>query len=42
MNKEEILNDDFFEKLVQPKSHKKLKISLAIVSSIAIIVQLLY
>ena len=38
MNKEEILNDDFVEKeIIQPKSHKKLKIAIAIVASLAII-----
>ena len=38
MNKEEILNDDFVEKeIIQPKSHKKLKIAIAIVTSLVII-----
>ena len=38
MNKEEILNDDFVEKEVaQPKSHKKIKIAIAIAASLAII-----
>ena len=38
MNKEEILNDDFVEKeVIQPKSHKKIKIAIAITASLAII-----
>ena len=38
MNKEEILNDEFVEReLVQPKSHKKIKIAISIVASLAII-----
>ena len=38
MNKEEILNDDFVEKeIIQPKSHKKLEITIAISTSLVII-----
>ena len=38
MNKEEILNDDFIEnEISQPKSHKKIKIAIAIAASLAII-----
>ena len=38
MNKEEILNDEFVEReIVQPKSHKKIKIAVSIVASLAII-----
>ena len=38
MNKEEVLNDDFVEnEVVQPKSHKKIKIAIAITASLAII-----
>ncbi len=38
MNKEEVLNDDFVEnEVVQPKSHKKIKIAIVITASLAII-----
>ena len=38
MNKEEILNDEFVEReIIQPKSHKKIKIAVSIVASLAII-----
>ena len=38
MNKEEILNDEFVEReIVQPKSHKKIKIAVSIVASLVII-----
>ena len=38
MNKEEVLNDDLVEKeVVQPKSHKKIKIAIVITASLAII-----
>ena len=38
MNKEEILNDEFVEReIAQPKSHKKIKIAISVVASLAII-----
>ena len=38
MNKEEILNDEFVEReIVQPKNHKKIKIAVSVVASLAII-----
>ena len=38
MQKQEILNDDFIEnEVVQPKSHKKIKIAIAIATSLAIV-----
>ena len=38
MNKEEILSDEFVEREIsQPKSHKKIKIAISIVASLAII-----
>ena len=38
MNKEEILNDEFIEnEITQQKSHKKVKIAVAIVGSLTLI-----
>ena len=38
MDKQEILNDDFVEnEVIQPKSHKKIKVAIAVVTSIVII-----
>ena len=43
MNKEEVLNDDFVEnEVVQPKSHKKIKIAIAITASLELLLLLFY
>ena len=40
---EEVLNDDFVEnEVVQPKSHKKIKIAIAITASLELLLLLFY